>query len=96
MRWYSSKDGENVNSFEIHPCLYFHMQFPEPPGGPSQLESRQLQSGRQQEPCERQPLVFNLDQSSEGSVATQDVPDEFFKVTLDDVRKMMADQQIQA
>ena len=73
------------------------MQFPELPAGPShQSESRQLRAGKQQEPCERQPLVFNQDQSSdELSSATQDVPDEFFNVTLDDVRKMMADQQLQ-
>ncbi|XP_071797676.1 tether containing UBX domain for GLUT4-like [Asterias amurensis] len=77
--------------------VFTDFKFPELPAGPShQSESRQLRAGKEQEPCERQPLVFNQDQSSdELSSATQDVPDEFFNVTLDDVRKMMADQQLQ-
>ena len=58
--------------------------------------SPQLQSVKLQEPCDRQPLVFSLDQSvSDPSMANQDVPDNFFEVTMSDVRKMMADQQIQ-
>ncbi|XP_037328775.2 tether containing UBX domain for GLUT4 isoform X1 [Pungitius pungitius] len=42
------------------------------------------------EPVERQPLVYHLDAMSRHSADQRDPPDEFFEVTMDDVRKRFA------
>ncbi|CAN0213886.1 unnamed protein product [Lampetra fluviatilis] len=63
--------------------------------GPTQAKKYRVDRGEEQEvetPCERQVLVFNpsLDVSHAGGAATGDeLPDEFFEVTVDDVRRRM-------
>ncbi|XP_047434888.1 tether containing UBX domain for GLUT4 [Mugil cephalus] len=42
------------------------------------------------EPVEREPLIYHLDSVSCRSEAHGDLPDEFFEVTVDDVRKRFA------
>uniref|UniRef100_A0A1A8RYY5 Alveolar soft part sarcoma chromosome region, candidate 1 n=1 Tax=Nothobranchius rachovii TaxID=451742 RepID=A0A1A8RYY5_9TELE len=42
------------------------------------------------EPVEREPLIYHLDSSSRHTEVNQDLPDEFFEVTVDDVRKRFA------
>ncbi|XP_029910532.1 tether containing UBX domain for GLUT4 [Myripristis murdjan] len=42
------------------------------------------------EPVDREPLVYHLDSESHYSQDNQDLPDEFFEVTVDDVRKRFA------
>uniref|UniRef100_A0A667WUM2 ASPSCR1 tether for SLC2A4, UBX domain containing n=1 Tax=Myripristis murdjan TaxID=586833 RepID=A0A667WUM2_9TELE len=41
-------------------------------------------------PVDREPLVYHLDSESHYSQDNQDLPDEFFEVTVDDVRKRFA------
>uniref|UniRef100_A0A8C6NI09 ASPSCR1 tether for SLC2A4, UBX domain containing n=1 Tax=Nothobranchius furzeri TaxID=105023 RepID=A0A8C6NI09_NOTFU len=41
-------------------------------------------------PIEREPLIYHLDSSSRHTEVNQDLPDEFFEVTVDDVRKRFA------
>ncbi|XP_038064272.1 tether containing UBX domain for GLUT4-like [Patiria miniata] len=71
-------------------------KFPQQPSSQSQPSlSPQQQSSKPPEPCERHPLVFSLDQvTGDPSDTSQDLPDKFFEVTVDDVRRMMADQQL--
>ncbi|KAI8494815.1 Tether containing UBX domain for GLUT4 [Branchiostoma belcheri] len=45
---------------------------------------------RNVEPCEREPVVFSLDML-EGAQQSEDPADDFFEVTVNDVRLMMAD-----
>ncbi|XP_035695127.1 tether containing UBX domain for GLUT4-like isoform X1 [Branchiostoma floridae] len=45
---------------------------------------------RNVEPCEREPVVFSLDMM-EGAQQSEDPTDDFFEVTVNDVRHMMAD-----
>ncbi|XP_075946638.1 tether containing UBX domain for GLUT4 isoform X1 [Anarhichas minor] len=42
------------------------------------------------EPVEREPLIYHLDAMSRHSEGHRDPPDEFFEVTMDDVRKRFA------
>ncbi|KAK2815792.1 hypothetical protein Q5P01_026259 [Channa striata] len=42
------------------------------------------------EPVEREPLIYHLDSMSSHSEDHEDLPDEFFEVTVDDVRKRFA------
>ncbi|XP_074538508.1 tether containing UBX domain for GLUT4 isoform X2 [Halichoeres trimaculatus] len=42
------------------------------------------------EPVEREPLIYHLDSMSCHSEDNQDLPDEFFEVTVDDIRKRFA------
>lgn len=42
------------------------------------------------EPVEREPLIYHLDAMSRHSEEHGDLPDEFFEVTVDDVRKRFA------
>ncbi|XP_014842078.1 PREDICTED: tether containing UBX domain for GLUT4 isoform X2 [Poecilia mexicana] len=42
------------------------------------------------EPVDREPLIYHMDSVSRRSEAHADLPDEFFEVTVDDVRKRFA------
>ncbi|XP_062244709.1 tether containing UBX domain for GLUT4 [Platichthys flesus] len=42
------------------------------------------------EPVEREPLIYHLDSMSRKSADHRDLPDEFFEITVDDVRKRFA------
>ncbi|XP_022611304.1 tether containing UBX domain for GLUT4 [Seriola dumerili] len=42
------------------------------------------------EPVEREPLIYHLDSMSHQSEEHGDLPDEFFEITMDDVRKRFA------
>ncbi|XP_040001999.1 tether containing UBX domain for GLUT4 [Xiphias gladius] len=42
------------------------------------------------EPVEREPLIYHLDSMSHQSEKHGDLPDEFFEITVDDVRKRFA------
>ncbi|XP_017272564.1 tether containing UBX domain for GLUT4 [Kryptolebias marmoratus] len=42
------------------------------------------------EPVEREPLIYHLDSTSRHTEDSEDLPDEFFEVTMDDVRKRFA------
>lgn len=42
------------------------------------------------QPVEREPLIYHLDSVSHPSKDHGDLPDEFFEVTVDDVRKRFA------
>ncbi|KAM6972530.1 tether containing UBX domain for GLUT4 [Aplochiton taeniatus] len=42
------------------------------------------------EPVEREPLIYHLDSGPRGCRSSQDLPDEFFEVTVDDIRKRFA------
>ncbi|XP_062869284.1 tether containing UBX domain for GLUT4 [Trichomycterus rosablanca] len=42
------------------------------------------------EPVDREPFVFHLDTAAQRQCDTQDLPDEFFEVTVDDIRKRFA------
>nr|XP_019939218.1 PREDICTED: tether containing UBX domain for GLUT4 isoform X1 [Paralichthys olivaceus] len=41
-------------------------------------------------PVEREPLIYHLDSMSRKSADHRDLPDEFFEITVDDVRKRFA------
>ncbi|XP_022091485.1 tether containing UBX domain for GLUT4-like [Acanthaster planci] len=75
---------------------FAEFKFPEKPSGhPPPLGLKQT-SSQPPEPCERHPLVFSLDQvTGDKPVTGHDLPDEFFEVTVEDVQRMMADQQLQ-
>ncbi|GAA6220225.1 tether containing UBX domain for GLUT4 [Lates japonicus] len=45
------------------------------------------------EPVEREPLIYHLDTMSRQSEDHRDLPDEFFEMTVDDVRKRFAQLQ---
>ncbi|KAL3875966.1 hypothetical protein ACJMK2_033860 [Sinanodonta woodiana] len=43
-------------------------------------------------PAERQTVVFSLDENiNRGEVGNEDLPDDFYEVTVEDVKKLMAD-----
>ncbi|XP_071360933.1 tether containing UBX domain for GLUT4 isoform X2 [Trachinotus anak] len=42
------------------------------------------------EPVEREPLIYHLDSMAHQSEEHRDLPDEFFEITMDDVRKRFA------
>lgn len=42
------------------------------------------------QPVEREPLIYHLDSTSRRTESDEDLPDEFFEVTMDDVRKRFA------
>lgn len=45
------------------------------------------------QPVEREPLIYHLDSMSRQSEDHRDLPDEFFEMTVDDVRKRFAQLQ---
>ncbi|XP_054460501.1 tether containing UBX domain for GLUT4 [Anoplopoma fimbria] len=56
----------------------------------NQLDEDMDQGEEFLEPIEREPLVYHLDAVSRHSEDHRDPPDEFFEVTMDDVRKRFA------
>ncbi|NXF52242.1 ASPC1 protein, partial [Oceanites oceanicus] len=66
------------------------------PGGPSKPKksknSQELQK-EQEQLVEREPLVCHLDLLEALSAGPEELPDEFFEVTVDDVRKRLAQLQ---
>lgn len=42
------------------------------------------------QPVEREPLIYHLDTMSHHSEDHENLPDQFFEVTVDDVRKRFA------
>nr|XP_009931062.1 PREDICTED: tether containing UBX domain for GLUT4 [Opisthocomus hoazin] len=66
------------------------------PGGPSKPKksknSQELQK-EQEQLVEREPLVCHLDLLEPLPAGREDLPDEFFEVTVDDVRKRLAQLQ---
>ncbi|XP_062976254.1 tether containing UBX domain for GLUT4 [Elgaria multicarinata webbii] len=66
------------------------------PGGPSKpkkSKNSQEKLKEQKECLEREPVVFHPDLQKPLDSGTQDLPDEFFEVTVDDVRKRLAQLQ---
>ncbi|NXQ58640.1 ASPC1 protein, partial [Anthoscopus minutus] len=66
------------------------------PGGPSKPKksknSQELQK-EQEQLVEREPLICHLDLLEQLSDSEEELPDEFFEVTVDDVRKRLAQLQ---
>ncbi|NWR67771.1 ASPC1 protein, partial [Bucorvus abyssinicus] len=66
------------------------------PGGPSKPKksknSQELQK-EQEQLVEREPLLCHLDLLEPLAAAPEELPDEFFEVTVDDVRKRLAQLQ---
>ncbi|NXA04146.1 ASPC1 protein, partial [Sapayoa aenigma] len=66
------------------------------PGGPSKPKksknSQELQK-EQEQLVEREPLVYHLDLLEQLPDVPEELPDEFFEVTVDDVRKRLAQLQ---
>ncbi|XP_058707990.1 tether containing UBX domain for GLUT4 isoform X2 [Poecile atricapillus] len=66
------------------------------PGGPSKPKksknSQELQK-EQEQLVEREPLICHLDLLEQFSDGPEELPDEFFEVTVDDVRKRLAQLQ---
>ncbi|KFQ04831.1 Tether containing UBX domain for GLUT4, partial [Leptosomus discolor] len=66
------------------------------PGGPSKpkksKDSQELQK-EQEQLVEREPLVCHLDLLEPLPAAPEELPDEFFEITVDDVRKRLAQLQ---
>ncbi|NXS49178.1 ASPC1 protein, partial [Balaeniceps rex] len=66
------------------------------PGGPSKpkksKDSQELQK-KQEQLVEREPLVCHLDLLEPLPAVPEELPDEFFEVTVDDVRKRLAQLQ---
>ncbi|NXS06905.1 ASPC1 protein, partial [Neodrepanis coruscans] len=66
------------------------------PGGPSKPKksknSQELQK-EQEQLIEREPLVYHLDLLEQLPDGPEELPDEFFEVTVDDVRKRLAQLQ---
>uniref|UniRef100_A0A8D2PLW8 ASPSCR1 tether for SLC2A4, UBX domain containing n=1 Tax=Zosterops lateralis melanops TaxID=1220523 RepID=A0A8D2PLW8_ZOSLA len=66
------------------------------PGGPSKpKKSKNCQELRkeQEQLVEREPLICHLDLLEQHSDGPEELPDEFFEVTVDDVRKRLAQLQ---
>ncbi|XP_073166773.1 tether containing UBX domain for GLUT4 isoform X4 [Lepidochelys kempii] len=66
------------------------------PGGPSKpkkSKTSQEQLKEQEQLLEREPVVCHPDLEEPLSAGPQDLPDEFFEVTVDDVRKRLAQLQ---
>ncbi|NXF11406.1 ASPC1 protein, partial [Smithornis capensis] len=66
------------------------------PGGPSKpKKSKNSQEGQkeQEQLVEREPLVYHLDLLEQLPDGPEELPDEFFEVTVDDVRKRLAQLQ---
>ncbi|NWH61789.1 ASPC1 protein, partial [Geococcyx californianus] len=66
------------------------------PGGPSKpKKSKNSQEAQkeQEQLMEREPLVYHLDLLETPPAGPEELPDEFFEVTVDDVRKRLAQLQ---
>ncbi|NXH52048.1 ASPC1 protein, partial [Rhabdornis inornatus] len=66
------------------------------PGGPSKpkkSKSSQELRKEQEQLVEREPLICHLDLLEQRPDGPEDLPDEFFEVTVDDVRKRLAQLQ---
>ncbi|XP_053939568.1 tether containing UBX domain for GLUT4 isoform X2 [Cuculus canorus] len=66
------------------------------PGGPSKpkkSKNSQEPQKEQEQHMEREPLVYHLDLLETPPAGPEELPDEFFEVTVDDVRKRLAQLQ---
>ncbi|NWS73199.1 ASPC1 protein, partial [Crotophaga sulcirostris] len=66
------------------------------PGGPSKPKkpkNSQEAQKEQEQLMEREPLVYHLDLLETPPAGPEELPDEFFEVTVDDVRKRLAQLQ---
>ncbi|NXX95472.1 ASPC1 protein, partial [Centropus bengalensis] len=66
------------------------------PGGPSKpkkSKNSQESQKEQEQRMEREPLVYHLDLLEAPPAGPEELPDEFFEVTVDDVRKRLAQLQ---
>ncbi|NXQ95329.1 ASPC1 protein, partial [Sagittarius serpentarius] len=96
-------DGQRLGDSSVAaPSLGLDMPSSKPPttfsspGGPSKPKksknSQELQKEREQL-VEREPLVCHLDLLEPLPAGPEELPDEFFEVTVDDVRKRLAQLQ---
>ncbi|KFV65371.1 Tether containing UBX domain for GLUT4, partial [Dryobates pubescens] len=63
---------------------------PEGPSKPKKSKNSQELQKEQEQLVEREPIVCHLDLLEPLPVAPEELPDEFFEVTVDDVRKRLA------
>ncbi|NWT80739.1 ASPC1 protein, partial [Lanius ludovicianus] len=89
-------DGEHLgHSAVVVPSSKLPATFSSP-GGPSKPKksknSQELQK-EQEQLVEREPLVYHLDLWEQLPDGPEELPDEFFEVTVDDVRKRLAQLQ---
>ncbi|NXN45946.1 ASPC1 protein, partial [Rhinoptilus africanus] len=98
-----SKDGQHLGDSSVAaPSLGLDMPSSKlpttfsSPGGPSKPKksknSQELQK-EQEQLVEREPLVCHLDLLEPLPAGPEELPDEFFEVTVDDVRKRLAQLQ---
>ncbi|NXY47135.1 ASPC1 protein, partial [Ceuthmochares aereus] len=69
--------------------------FSSPGGPPEPKKSKNSQEPQkeQEQHMEREPLVYHLDLQETPPAGPEELPDEFFEVTVDDVRKRLAQLQ---
>ncbi|XP_006814773.1 tether containing UBX domain for GLUT4-like [Saccoglossus kowalevskii] len=70
-----------------------NFKFPEETKGQNLYSNKYSELLKQTEPCERERLVFNPESEDRSLPTGEDVPDEFFEVTVNDVKKMYSDLQ---
>ncbi|XP_031564021.1 tether containing UBX domain for GLUT4-like [Actinia tenebrosa] len=73
--------------------LFPDFKFPERPASEDQGQISMTEERLQQlsTPCERCPVIFNEDDQTLSNASEEDVPDSFYDVTVEDLRKMLQD-----
>ncbi|XP_072028041.1 tether containing UBX domain for GLUT4-like [Amphiura filiformis] len=85
--------SSSSSSFVPQPSPFANFKFPSVPLSGSK-ESDQHQTTVK--PCDRLPIVYNTSASLPEEAQVGDVPEEFFDVTVSDVRKMYSDLRTQS
>ncbi|XP_077980512.1 tether containing UBX domain for GLUT4-like [Glandiceps talaboti] len=84
------KELESVSPRES----FANFKFPEETKGQTLFVNEHSSLSGRAEPCDREPLVFNPDADvPRESTTTDEIPDDFFEVTIDDVKNMYSDLQ---
>ncbi|XP_061181046.1 tether containing UBX domain for GLUT4-like [Saccostrea echinata] len=76
---------------------FAEFKFPEDTKGKDVYKNELSEVNREEyKPCDRQAVLFNAEEVIQSTASNEDLPDEFFEITENDIRKMMVDLQKKA
>ncbi|XP_062591287.1 tether containing UBX domain for GLUT4-like [Saccostrea cucullata] len=76
---------------------FTEFKFPEDTKGKDVYKNELSEVNREEyKPCDREAVLFNAEEVIRSTASNEDLPDEFFEITENDIRKMMVDLQKKA
>lgn len=74
--------------------MFSEFKFPEETKGKEVYKNELSEVNREEyKPCDRQAVLFNAEETTRTAASNEDLPDEFFEINENDIKRMMVDLQ---